>query len=30
MFALRDYGAGSKEAVQSLAEGFRDQSALFR
>jgi len=30
MFALRDYGAGSKEAVQTLAEGFGDKSALFR
>ncbi len=30
MFALRDYGAGSKEAVQSLADGFADSSALFR
>ncbi|WWD17014.1 deoxyhypusine hydroxylase [Kwoniella shandongensis] len=30
MFALRDFGAGSKEAVESLAEGFGDGSALFR
>ncbi|WVN87701.1 deoxyhypusine hydroxylase [Cryptococcus depauperatus CBS 7841] len=30
MFALRDIGAGSKEAVEALADGFSDQSALFR
>ncbi|OWZ62814.1 deoxyhypusine hydroxylase [Cryptococcus neoformans] len=30
MFALRDFGAGSKEAVEALADGFRDGSALFR
>jgi len=30
MFALRDFGAASKEAVLALAEGFGDASALFR
>ena len=30
MFALRDYGSGAKDAVQSLADGFADESALFR
>lgn len=30
MFALRDFGASSKEAVLALAEGFGDASALFR
>ncbi|OCF30701.1 deoxyhypusine hydroxylase [Kwoniella heveanensis CBS 569] len=30
MFALRDFGAGSKEAVEALADGFGDASALFR
>jgi hypothetical protein len=30
MFALRDFGAASKEAVLALAEGFGDGSALFR
>jgi len=30
MFALRDFGAGSKEAVLALADGFKDGSALFR
>lgn len=30
MFALRDFGAASKEAVLALAEGFGDSSALFR
>ncbi|WVR06772.1 deoxyhypusine hydroxylase [Kwoniella sp. DSM 27419] len=30
MFALRDFGAGSKEAVEALADGFVDGSALFR
>ncbi|ORX35614.1 armadillo-type protein [Kockovaella imperatae] len=30
MFALRDFGAASKDAVLSLAEGFGDSSALFR
>ena len=30
MFALRDYGAASKEAIVALAEGFKDESALFR
>ncbi|ODN97997.1 deoxyhypusine hydroxylase [Cryptococcus amylolentus CBS 6273] len=30
MFALRDYGSGSKEAVHALAKGFSDGSALFR
>jgi len=30
MFALRDFGAGSKDAVLALAEGFGDASALFR
>ncbi|WVQ79672.1 deoxyhypusine hydroxylase [Cryptococcus sp. DSM 104549] len=30
MFALRDYGAGSKEAVEALADGFYDGSCLFR
>lgn len=30
MFALRDFGAGSRDAVLALAEGFGDESALFR
>jgi deoxyhypusine monooxygenase len=30
MFALRDFGAGSREAVHALADGFGDDSALFR
>lgn len=30
MFALRDYGGNSREAVLALAEGFGDESALFR
>jgi hypothetical protein len=30
MFALRDFGAGSKEAVLALADGFNDDSTLFR
>ncbi|WWC89010.1 deoxyhypusine hydroxylase [Kwoniella dendrophila CBS 6074] len=30
MFALRDFGASSKEAVEALADGFADGSALFR
>jgi deoxyhypusine monooxygenase len=30
MFALRDFGAGSKDAVLALAAGFKDASALFR
>lgn len=30
MFALRDFGAGSKDAVLALADGFKDVSALFR
>ncbi|WWC69903.1 deoxyhypusine hydroxylase [Kwoniella pini CBS 10737] len=30
MFALRDFGANSKEAVEALADGFKDRSALFR
>ena len=30
MFALRDYGSESKEAILSLADGFSDSSALFR
>ncbi|ORY26316.1 putative Deoxyhypusine hydroxylase [Naematelia encephala] len=30
MFALRDYGAASKDAVHALADGFGDVSALFR
>lgn len=30
MFALRDFGASSKESVLALAEGFGDESALFR
>jgi hypothetical protein len=30
MFALRDFGAASREAVLALAEGFKDGSALFR
>lgn len=30
MFALRDYGASSKESILALADGFNDDSALFR
>ena len=30
MFALRDFGSASKESVLALAEGFGDESALFR
>lgn len=30
MFALRDYGGASRDAVRALAEGFGDSSALFR
>ncbi|RXK39919.1 deoxyhypusine hydroxylase [Tremella mesenterica] len=30
MFALRDFGAGDKVAVEALADGFNDGSALFR
>ena len=30
MFALRDHGARSKDAVLALADGFTDGSALFR
>lgn len=30
MFALRDYGGASRDAVLALAEGFADESALFR
>ncbi|KAK1923996.1 putative Deoxyhypusine hydroxylase [Papiliotrema laurentii] len=30
MFALRDFGAASKESILALAEGFGDESALFR
>lgn len=30
MFALRDYGGASRDAVRALAEGFADNSALFR
>lgn len=30
MFALRDYGASSKESILALADGFKDDSALFR
>ncbi|WRT66659.1 deoxyhypusine hydroxylase [Kwoniella shivajii] len=30
MFALRDFGAASKDAVEALADGFIDGSALFR
>lgn len=30
MFALRDYGGAERDAVRALAEGFGDESALFR
>ncbi|KAK4685851.1 deoxyhypusine monooxygenase, partial [Tremellales sp. Uapishka_1] len=30
MFALRDFGGDDREAVRALAEGFADESALFR
>lgn len=30
MFALRDFGSSSKESVLALADGFADESALFR
>lgn len=30
MFALRDFGGASREAVLALADGFGDESALFR
>ena len=30
MFALRDFGAVSKTAIMSLADGFGDTSVLFR